>query len=117
MPHWPWGANLRLVPSSVAVSFFRKANRTFLVIESGSFWPCSSLSLGLGSNRSTWLGAPSMKMKMQALARAGKCGALGCSGSIALLAAWADFAPSSPSSAIAAVSAKPPKPLAAVVKN
>ena len=53
------GVNLRGLPRSRAVSFWRKANRTFLVNDSGSVWPCSSLSFGFWSNRSIWLGAPS----------------------------------------------------------
>ena len=59
MPHWPCFVNFRGLPMTAAVSFWRNAKRTFLVNDSGSFWPCSSLSFGLGSNRSIWLGAPS----------------------------------------------------------
>ena len=74
MPHWPYFWNLRWLPMSTAVSFWMKAKRTFLVMLSGSFCPCSSLSLGLGSNRSSWLGAPSLNRKMQALALGANCG-------------------------------------------
>ena len=46
----------------------------------GSCWPCSSFSFGLGSKRSIWLGPPSRKMKMQALALGAKCGGLAANG-------------------------------------
>ncbi len=39
---------------------------------SGSGWPASSSSFGLGSNRSMWLGPPSMNRKMQLLAVAAR---------------------------------------------
>ena len=81
MPHWPCFVNLRGLPMSAAVSFLMKAKRTFLVMLSGSGWPFSSLSFGFGSKRSIWVGAPSMKMKMQFFAFAGKCGLRGKSGS------------------------------------
>jgi hypothetical protein len=60
MPLFPWRTNLFGEPSSTAVSFWRKAKRTFFVIESGIFCPFNSLSFGLGSKRSIWLTPPSM---------------------------------------------------------
>ena len=51
---------------------------------SGSCWPLSSVSFGLGSNRSSCDGPPSMKMKMQRLARGAKCGGRTASGARAL---------------------------------
>jgi hypothetical protein len=59
MPHCPYFRNVRGLPRMRAVSLRMKANRTFLVNDSGRGWPSSSASLGLGSNRSIWLGAPS----------------------------------------------------------
>ncbi len=40
-----------------------KASLSWLVIDSGSGLPCHFSSSGLGSNRSSWLGAPSMKQE------------------------------------------------------
>src|SRR5688500_3270083 len=57
------------------------ANRTLLVIDSGSFCPCISFSLGFGSKRSIWLGAPSGRKKMQLFAFGAKWGERGESGS------------------------------------
>src|ERR1041384_6524011 len=51
--------------------------RTSLAKLSGIGFPAHSLSFGLGSNRSKWLGPPSMKRKITLFARGGKCGALG----------------------------------------
>ena len=42
---------------------------------SGSFWPVSAASFGLGSKSSTWLVPPARKMKMQFLTRGGEVGA------------------------------------------
>ena len=39
----------------------------------GGGWPSYFVSIGLGSNRSTWLGPPCMKSWMTAFARAGWC--------------------------------------------
>src|SRR5947207_2455913 len=50
-------------------------------MDSGRGWPASSSSFGLGSNRSMWLGPPSMKSQMMDLAVGGKCGFLGAIGS------------------------------------
>ncbi len=49
-------------------------------MDSGSGWPSSSFSFGLGSKRSIWLGAPAMKMQMQALAFGSKSGFFGARG-------------------------------------
>ncbi len=40
-------------------------------IDSGSGWPASSTSFGLGSNRSMWLGPPSMNSQMMDFALGG----------------------------------------------
>src|SRR4051794_12422819 len=63
---------------------------------------------GLGSKRSTWLGAPSMKQKMTDFARGVTCGVFGASGS-------ADAARASSSIRLARASAA--RPLPARVKN
>ncbi len=60
IPHWPERRNLCGLPSRVAESFWMKAKRTFLVIDSGNFCPFNSFSFGLGSNKSIWLTPPSM---------------------------------------------------------
>ncbi len=57
-----------------------KAKRTFSNIDSGSGFPCCSLSMGFGSNRSMCEGAPAMKMKMHAFAFGSKCGGRGARG-------------------------------------
>src|SRR5256885_13442456 len=48
--------------------------------DSGIGWPASFSSVGFGSNRSRWLGPPSMNSQITDLARAGKCGGRGASG-------------------------------------
>src|SRR5579884_2480486 len=70
IPLWPYCLNVRFegispffeVPG-IAVNFGR--------IDSGIGCPCSSLSFGLGSNRSTWLGPPSMNSQIIDLAVGG----------------------------------------------
>src|SRR3954452_19731140 len=52
-----------------------------LPMESGTGLPSSLVSRDLGSNRSTWLGPPSINRNMTDLARGGWCGFLGSSGS------------------------------------
>jgi hypothetical protein len=59
MPHAPCFVNFLGLPRMRAVAFWRKAKRTFFVIDSGIGLPCSALSFGLGSKRSSWLGPPS----------------------------------------------------------
>src|SRR5262249_47491335 len=51
-----------------------------LPTDGGSGLPAISLTLGLGSNVSMWLGPPSMNRKMHAFALAGTCGPRGPSG-------------------------------------
>ena len=109
MPHWPCGLNLRLVPISTADSFLMKANRTLAVISLGSGLPLSSFSLGLGSKRSTWLGAPAMKMKIQRLALGAKCGPMFASG-LPVLASRLSCCRSDASAAV-------PMPLALVARK
>ena len=95
-------------------------NRSLAKNDSGSFWPVSSASFGLGSNSSTWLVPPARKMKMQFLTRGGKWGGRGDIGS-----AMASIG--SPSGAVSAAStpspfrsestAAAPSPLAELVMN
>ena len=80
------------------------------VMDSGSGWPWSLFSIGFGSNRSIWLGPPSMKMKIHAFAFGVVWFGFGESGFTPGTAPY----PSRPSSA---VSASPPIPPAAVVRN
>ena len=49
--------------------------------DAGSGWPASRSSSGLGSNRSTWLGPPSMNTQITDMALGAKWGAFGASGS------------------------------------
>ena len=77
-PDWPWRANVRVLASSgVSPLVNWLTGRPKL---SGNGWPCRRASSGLGSNRSTWLGPPTMNRKMTASARAGKCGGRAASG-------------------------------------
>ena len=64
--------NLRGAAHQARRFLLDEGEATFLVSVSGSFWPSSSLSLGLGSKRSIWLGPPSRKMQMQRLAFGGE---------------------------------------------
>src|SRR5436189_6420200 len=48
--------------------------------DGGTGWPAYFINSGLGSNRSTWLGPPSIKHQMMDLARGGTRGGLGSSG-------------------------------------
>src|SRR5206468_11239240 len=52
--------------------------------EAGIGFPASLSSSGLGSNRSTWLGPPSIKSQITDLAVGLKCGGFGFSGSTAV---------------------------------
>src|SRR5437016_4046127 len=88
MPHWPDGRKTRGLPSTEAVGLMNASLRS-LVSDGGSDLPFHFCKAGLGSNRSIWLGAPSMNRKMTFLALAGNCGARGSSGSVA---AWASVA-------------------------
>src|SRR5207247_9164128 len=45
--------------------------------DSGIGWPASLSRAGFGSNRSRWLGPPSMNSQMTDFARVGKCGGRG----------------------------------------
>src|SRR3989442_13125119 len=79
-PLCPYCLNVRLdgmspffdVPG-MAVNFGR--------IDSGMGWPAISCSFGLGSNRSAWLGPPSMKSQITELGGGAWCGCLGGRGS------------------------------------
>src|SRR6266853_255480 len=78
-PLWPYCLKVRLEPSSVlllvpmAVMGFPK--------EAGMGWPESSVSFGLGSKRSTWLGPPSMNSQITDFAFGSWWGFLGARGS------------------------------------
>ena len=114
VPHWPCFWNFTPVPFSTAVSLRMNANLTSSRSDSGMGCPSSSLSFGLGSKRSIWLGAPAMNKKMQALARGAKWGGLGALG---FTSSRLGEASSRPSRASAAVSAIPPRPLAEEVRK
>ncbi len=79
MPLSPYVVNVRGLASTAAFGLVN-ASRRFLVISAGSGLPLHFCSSGLGSNRSIWLGPPSMNMKITFLALAGKCGFFGASG-------------------------------------
>src|SRR5688572_15055414 len=111
IPHWPCFLNLRGLPIRTADSLRMKAKRTFFVSDSGSLSPSSSFSLGFGSNRSICDGAPSIKMKMHALAFGAKWGAFGPNGLAGTSAA------SKPCSRNIEASASRPNPLAADVRK
>ena len=64
-PDSPCRANRYGLRSKLPVSFSSSATSL------GGGWPSYFVSIGLGSNRSTWLGPPCMKSWMTALARAG----------------------------------------------
>src|ERR1044072_1914134 len=69
IPLSPYFRKVRLLPSSLA---FGRTNWYFASPNSsGFFWPSSSLSSGLGSDESMWLGPPAMKRKMTDVAFAG----------------------------------------------
>ena len=71
MPLWPYGWKVRGLASTAAFGLV-KASRRSLVISGGSGLPLHFCNAGLGSNRSSWLGPPSMNMKITFLALAGK---------------------------------------------
>ena len=71
MPLWPCGVKTRGLASTAAFGLV-KARRRSLVSSAGSGLPCHFWSSGLGSNRSSWLGPPSMNMKMTFLALGGE---------------------------------------------
>ena len=73
MPLWPYGWNVRGLASTAAFGLVN-ASRRSLVMDGGSGLPLHFCSSGLGSNRSIWLGPPSMNMKMTFFALGGKCG-------------------------------------------
>ena len=76
MPDWPCCANFRCEANSgvKAVLPIAVTGRTKLA---GSGLPASFVSAGFGSNKSIWLGPPSMKHQMTLLACAGNCGGFG----------------------------------------
>src|SRR2546426_8142913 len=93
-PLWPYGLKARwegikvlpAVPMAVMT----------LPKDGGIGWPASLCNIGLGSNKSRWLGPPSMNSQMTDLALGRKCGDLGVSGSSGVVPARAKY-PSSPS--------------------
>src|SRR5262245_829641 len=102
--HWPCLFNTRGLAITFAVGLM-KASLSPLVIDSGRDWPCHFCNPGLGSNRSIWLGPPSMNSRMTFFALPGKWGCFGAIGSVR--------APSSavrPSEAISSARANVPRP-------
>src|SRR5262249_4680744 len=81
----------------------------------GSFWPCSRVNSGLGSNVSRWLGPPSMNRKITAFALAFKGGSLGTSG--LAVGFTASASPSRPSWYSRQERANAPKPPPALSKK
>src|SRR6185369_12257440 len=79
--------------------------------EAGSGWPARRSSSGLGSNKSMWLGPPSMNTQITDLALGAKCGAFGARGSSGEPVVAALPSPSSDENAIA------PSPLPALQRN
>ena len=67
MPLWPYCFQLRREAIRVLLPVPREVCEG-LPMESGIGLPASLVSSGLGSNRSTWLGPPSMNSKMTDLA-------------------------------------------------
>ena len=108
MPAWPYGVKRRGLASTAAVGLM-KASCIFFVIDAGSGLPFHLCSAGLGSNRSIWLGPPSMNRKMTFFALAGKCGFLGASG---LTSALGRARPSCSSSGASAIVPMPPAHIA-----
>src|SRR5712692_1256851 len=109
MPLWPYCLNARLlgmrVLFEVPMAVMGRPN------DAGMGCPAKSSSLGLGSNRSTWLGPPSMKSQMIDLAVGAWCGFLGASGSGILVDARSSSERSREAKAI------PARPMPARVKN
>ena len=69
MPHWPYGLNSRGLASTAAFGLM-KASLSWLGHGRRQRLALHFFSSGLGSKRSTWLGAPSMNMKITFLALA-----------------------------------------------
>src|SRR5260370_32909507 len=78
-PLWPYCLKVRFEPRSVLLPVPMAVMG--LPKEAGMGWPLSSVSLGLGSKRSTWLGPPSMNNQITDLALGSWWGFLGASGS------------------------------------
>ena len=72
-PALPELLELRGLASTAAVGLMNASFKS-LVIAGGRGLPCHFFSAGFGSNRSIWLGPPSMKRKMTFLAFGAKCG-------------------------------------------
>src|SRR5262249_25597780 len=79
IPLWPYCLKLRLEPSSVLLAV--PIAVIGLPKDAGMGWPFISVSLGLGSNRSMWLGPPSMNSQITDLAFGSWCGFFGARGS------------------------------------
>ena len=79
MPLWPYFVNVRGLASTAAFGLVN-ASRRFFVMDSGKGLPLHFCNSGLGSNKSIWLGPPSMKRKMTFFAFGAKCGLFGASG-------------------------------------
>ena len=79
MPLCPYGLKVRGLASTAAFGFVKASRRSF-VISAGNGLPLHFCRPGFGSKRSSWLGPPSMNMKMTFFAFGGKCGLRGASG-------------------------------------
>src|SRR5215831_14073433 len=77
-PDWPCLENLRVLARSGVSPLVNWL--TGLPKLSGSGLPCHLARSGFGSNRSTWLGPPTMNVKITDLALASWCGFLAASG-------------------------------------
>src|SRR3982074_2834208 len=78
--HWPYEVNVRGLGKTWAVGLM-KASCSSFVTDAGNGMPAHFFRAGLGSKRSSWLGAPSMNRKITFFALAEKWGRLGSSGS------------------------------------
>ena len=86
--HWPlcpYCLNVRCV--GISVLLLVPIAVITLPKDGGKGWPASRFSSGLGSNKSMWLGPPSMNSQMTDLALGGKCGGLGAIGFLPFTAA------------------------------
>src|ERR1700704_6481191 len=106
MPDLPWGVNLRGLARTAAVGLMKASWRS-LVSDAGSGLPFHFSSSGLGSNRSSWLGPPSMNMKMTFFAFGANMGGFGARGLVSAVAPY----PSPPNRFASAIVPTPPAQL------
>src|SRR5580658_3527935 len=79
MPLSPWRSNARGLAHTFAVGLINASFKS-LVSDSGSGRPSHFFISGFGSNKSSWLGPPSIKSKIMFFALAGKLGGFGANG-------------------------------------